>query len=38
MSSNNKHPIYVAVQQTYKISTNFDVLPPNPPKKDKKKY
>jgi hypothetical protein len=39
-NSDKKPPIYVAVQQTYKISTNFDVMPPKPPKKknQNKKY
>ncbi len=32
MENNNKPPAYVAVQQTYKVSTNFDVMPQNPPR------
>ncbi len=32
-NKSNKHPPYVAVQQVYKVSTNFDVMPPKPPRK-----
>ncbi len=28
----HKPSYYVAVQQVYKVSTNFDVMPPKPPR------
>jgi hypothetical protein len=32
-NSYQKQPVYVVVQQVYKVSSNFDVMPPKPPKK-----
>jgi hypothetical protein len=31
-NTNSKPKQYVAIQQTYKVSTNFDVMPPKPPR------
>jgi hypothetical protein len=31
----DRHPSYIVVPQVYKVSTNFDVMPPNPPRKKK---